>query len=81
MQPYKKQHESTDSLHAVEITILLEDGSKMTAKGGHAADIYAWLMDCERYCASNPGTVSGYQGPPFNRVDLEGNPISLRRAQ
>lgn len=77
--PVKKQYDSTDLVKAVKITIVLEDGTQMVAEGGHATDIYAWLMDCERYCASNPGTVSGYQGPPFNRVDPEGNKISMRR--
>lgn len=78
-QPVKKAYDSTDLVKAVEITIVLEDGTRLIAKQGHATDIYNWLMDCERYCASNPGTVSGYQGPPFNRVDPNGNPVPMRR--
>jgi hypothetical protein len=79
--PVKKQYDSTDLIKAAEITIQLEDGTRLYAKGNHAADVYNWLMDCERYCASNPGTVSPYLGPPFLRFDTDGNNIPLRRVR
>ena len=77
-QPTK--FESTGLIKAAAINILLEDGTTLTANGPHAADIYNWLMDCERYCASHPVTIAPYLGPTFNRLDPAGNKISMRKS-
>ena len=68
---------SAGLVKAVDINILLEDGTRLVATGGHAADIYNYLMDCERYCATNIGTVSPYLGPMLNRFDPSGNNTTM----
>jgi hypothetical protein len=73
--PTVKTYINSGDIKATDIRITLEDGSTLTASGGHAADEYNWLMDCERYCASHPGTVAPYLGPKLNRVDVAGKPI------
>jgi hypothetical protein len=69
----KNQVINPDMQKAVLFRVDLADGTYLEAKGDHAADIYAYLMDCERYCATRPGTVMNYIGPMVNRYDKDGN--------
>lgn len=66
---------NSGDIKATEVRITLEDGTVLHATGGHAADVYSWLMDCERYCASHPGTIAPYLGPKLIREDPTGAPI------
>jgi len=60
---------------AYNIRIDLEDGTYLTATGDQAADIYFYLMDCEKYCATHSETVAPYLGPAFSRLDTTGSII------
>lgn len=71
----KAKPAAADSLKATEFKVTLSDGTILLAKGAHAADVYSYLMDCERYCATRPGTVASYLGPRMNRIDSEGNKV------
>lgn len=73
--PAAKTYINSGDIKATDIKITLEDGTVLTASGGHATDVYNWLMDCERYCASHPGTIAPYLGPRLNRVDPAGKPV------
>ena len=66
---------------ANHIRIELEDGTTLTADGGHAADIYIYLMDCERYCATHLGTVAPYLGPMLYRKDPNGREVNVGTAK
>lgn len=67
-----KKVASPDSQKAVLFKVELADGTYLQAEGDHAADVYAYLMDCERYCASRQGTVMIYMGPHLYRYDSNG---------
>ena len=72
----KAKYKSISMVKAKEIRITLEDDTMLVANGGLAADIYAYLMDCERYCAGHPGTVAPYVGKEmWSRLDPEGKEI------
>ena len=73
--PTKKTYAIADQLKAVEFKVTLSDGTVLFAEGGHAADVYNYLMDCERHCASTIGSVSPYLGPGLLRLDDKGNKV------
>lgn len=60
---------------AVKFRVDLEDGTYLLAQGDIAADIYAYLMDCERYCGSRMGTVMIYMGPGLEKFSQDGKKI------
>jgi hypothetical protein len=64
-----------DSLKATEFKVTLSDGTTLLAAGDLAADVYNYLMDCERYCATHQGTVAPYLGPRMDRIDAKGNKV------
>jgi len=75
--PIKKSYQSAGAVRAVSITVELEDGTTLQGTGLEAAMFYDRMMECERYCASNPGTVSTYLGPQIRRYDADGKEIPL----
>jgi hypothetical protein len=62
---------------ATEVKVTLTDGTYLYASGDAAADIYAYLMDCERYCGSHMGTVMIYFGPGLTRYNASGEKINV----
>jgi hypothetical protein len=73
-KPEPPKYKRSEEVKAKDIRIELEDGTTLVATGGHAADLYNWLMDCERVCASRQ-LVSPYLGPTFRRIDEAGNTV------
>lgn len=79
--PAVKPYELAGKIMATSVKVTLSDGTSLVAEGGHAADVYNWLMDCERYCSSHPGSICPYLGPTLVRVDASGKPIPVTQVK